>query len=133
MHILQPLPNGGLVFITLPLQCIHRLLMHALIDENIYSVRSWIDQRQRVGALGQRVRLFGCEECFHGGIMSHKHTSRQVEGCIYRMERTLFDRAMPVLQKEVHRYVLVASYRQTDASNDLICESSNYPQTVQAK
>lgn len=130
MHVVEPLPNGGFVFITLPLQCIHRLLMHALIDENIYSVRSWIDQRQRIGALVQRIRLFRCELCFHGGIMSYKRPARQVEDCVYRMERTLFDRAMPVLQKEVHRCVLVASYRQTDAPNDLICESSNDGQTA---
>jgi hypothetical protein len=109
VHIVESLPNGGFIFIMLPLQCIHRLLMYALIDENIDSVRSWIDQRQQIGALVQRVRLLGCELCFHGGIMSHKHPERQVEDCVYRMEYTLFDRVMPVLQKEVHRCIDVAA------------------------
>ena len=68
--------------------------MYALIYENIDSVRSWIDQRQRIGAFVQRVRLLGCELCSHGDIMSHKHPARQVEDYVNRIDRTLFDHAV---------------------------------------
>jgi hypothetical protein len=81
-HVIQPLLNCSFVFITLPLQSSHRLLMYGLIDENIDFVRSRIDERQRITALVQRVRLFSCAFCFDLCIISHERGVRQAEDSI---------------------------------------------------
>ena len=44
--------------------------LQVLIDEDVYSMRPWINQIQRIDSPVQRVRLFGRELCFHDLIMS---------------------------------------------------------------